>query len=104
MRKFNLLPFAVLSIALLPGCGGEPEWVGVYENCKEQMSTQTAEMQQNAREAGGDLQAEAMLNSLNTINPFAQRRLHVSRRLLSGDFTCLAEGFGRLRVEYQQGA
>ncbi|MEW8014690.1 MAG: hypothetical protein AB2807_07900 [Candidatus Sedimenticola endophacoides] len=31
------------------------------------MSTQTAEMQQNAREAGGDPQAEAMLNSLNTM-------------------------------------
>jgi hypothetical protein len=66
----NLKPvFLGAAVAsLLAGCGGEPEWVSVYEDCKEQVSAQTAEMNQSNQQAAGDNpQMQSMMNSMNSM-------------------------------------
>lgn len=57
-----LVPVAVLT-ATFSGCGGEPEWVGVYENCKESVSKAAEEMK-SENEGSGEQHpmAEAMEN------------------------------------------
>ena len=48
MKKQSLLTIACCGLFLfLSGCGSEPEWVSIYEECKDKVGESVAEMNQN---------------------------------------------------------
>ena len=67
-QHFNRIALTALLLGGLSGCGGEPEWVSVYEDCKQQMSTASEEMKTKQEEAAKDNpQAQAMINAMGSM-------------------------------------
>ncbi len=67
-RHYKHIALATLLTGVLSGCGGEPEWVSVYEDCKQQMSAASEEMKANQDEAVKDNpQAQAMINAMGSM-------------------------------------
>jgi len=60
-QNINRIAMASLLTALLSGCSGEPEWVGVYNDCKQQMTAAAEEMKENSEK---DPQAKAMIDAM----------------------------------------
>ncbi|NNJ91659.1 MAG: hypothetical protein HKP55_08285 [Gammaproteobacteria bacterium] len=60
--KYFLIGLAVLPF--LSGCGGEPEWVAIYEDCKEQITASTAEMNKATADADNSPEVKAMMESM----------------------------------------
>jgi CHASE3 domain sensor protein len=53
---------------VLSGCGGEPEWVSVYEDCKQQIDAASAEMKEKTAAASEDNpQAKAMMDAMGNM-------------------------------------
>lgn len=67
-HNFNLILFATLLAGGLSGCGGEPEWVAAYEDCKQQM-TEAAEQMKAERDSdqSSDPQAQAMMEAMSNM-------------------------------------
>ena len=51
------------AILLLSGCSPEPEWVGIYEDCKEKVSESVAEIKQSEDTKSMSGMMESMGNS-----------------------------------------
>lgn len=66
-KNIKYFSLCIFTSMLLTACGGDPEWMAVYEECKLQMDEQISKMQTNLQEAGDNPQAQAMLNSMNTM-------------------------------------
>jgi hypothetical protein len=60
-RLLMLVPAAVLT-ATFSGCGGEPEWVGVYEDCKSKINAASEEMKKENEGSEQNPMAQAMEN------------------------------------------
>ena len=60
-QNFKRIALATLLTALLSGCSGEPEWVDVYEDCKQKMAEASEEMKANSEK---DPQAKAMIDAM----------------------------------------
>lgn len=52
------------SVILLSACGGEPEWVAVYEDCKMQITTASDEMSKATDE---NPEMKAMMESMGNM-------------------------------------
>lgn len=57
----------LLAVPLLLSACGDPEWVAVYEECKQKAGQQAAEIQSASKEsaAGEDERTRAMINSMS---------------------------------------
>lgn len=67
-QNFNRIALAALLAGVLSGCGGDPEWVSVYEDCKLQMAEATKQMKENSDAAGEDNpQAQAMIGAMSNM-------------------------------------
>ena len=53
----------LMMTSLIAGCGGEPEWVGVYEQCKENVESQSEQIK-NSVAGAQDEQSRAMAESM----------------------------------------
>ncbi len=60
-RHFKHITLAALLIGGVSGCGGEPEWVEIYEDCKQKMAEASAEMKANSED---NPQAKAMVEAM----------------------------------------
>lgn len=68
MRHLKQILLGLSAATLISGCGGEPDWVEVYEDCKLQVSEQTSEMQKGNQQAADDNpQMAAMMDSMNNM-------------------------------------
>lgn len=67
-QHLNRIALTALLMGGLSGCGGEPEWVAVYEDCKQQM-TEASEQMKNEREANesSDPQTQAMMEAMSNM-------------------------------------
>ena len=64
MKKQSLLTIACCGLFLfLSGCGSEPEWVSIYEECKDKVGESVAEMNQNKDTQAMSGMLESMGNS-----------------------------------------
>lgn len=63
MRKQVKFLTPVLAALMLGACSSEPEWVGVYEQCKETVESKSDEIKSIGAESG-DEQAQAMAQSM----------------------------------------
>jgi hypothetical protein len=63
MKKslFLLLPAAVLTVTF-SGCSSEPEWVGVYEDCKSKINAAAEEIKSENEDGEQNPMAKAMQN------------------------------------------
>ena len=69
MKQYlNRAALTALLMIGLSGCGGEPEWVTAYEDCKQQM-TEAADKMKSEREANqnSDPQTQAMLETMSNM-------------------------------------
>jgi len=64
LTKTKYLFIALAVLPFLSGCGGEPEWVAVYEDCKEQIAASTAEMNKASADADNSPEVKAMMESM----------------------------------------
>lgn len=55
------IALATLLTTILSGCGNEPEWVEVYDDCKQKMSEVSEQMKENSEK---DPNAKAMIDAL----------------------------------------
>ena len=63
--KLNLKLLTGLSfIALLSSCSGEPEWVAVYEDCKNQITATSQEMNNATENSNESPEMKAMMESM----------------------------------------
>jgi PBP1b-binding outer membrane lipoprotein LpoB len=60
-KNHTRIALAALLTTILSGCGNEPEWVGVYEDCKQKMTEVSEQMKENS---GKDPNAKAMIDAL----------------------------------------
>lgn len=61
-RQTKIL-FPLLMLLSLGGCSGEPEWVAVYEQCKETVKAESEKIRTVAAESS-DEQSRAMAESM----------------------------------------
>ena len=69
MKQYlNRIALVTLLMGGLSGCGGEPEWVAAYEDCKQQM-TEASEQMRAKRESSesSDPQARAMVEAMSNM-------------------------------------
>lgn len=64
-RKTKIL-FPVLLVLSLGACSGEPEWVVVYEQCKETVQTESAKIKAAGADSS-DEQSRAMAESMGNV-------------------------------------
>jgi PBP1b-binding outer membrane lipoprotein LpoB len=57
----NRIALAALLTTLLSGCGSEPEWVEVYDDCKQKMTEASEQMKESSEK---DPNAKAMIDAL----------------------------------------
>lgn len=65
-KTLAALGAGVLGVALLGGCSSEPEWVAVYEQCKQTVSDSDITQIQQPRE-GEDEPTRAMRESMGNM-------------------------------------
>jgi CHASE3 domain sensor protein len=63
-RKIKNIALITLITAGLYGCGGEPEWVEVYEDCKQKMTEASEEMRSSSED---NPQAKAMVDAMGNM-------------------------------------
>ncbi len=63
-QHFKRIALAGLLAGGLSGCSGEPEWVEVYEDCKQQMTDASKEMKANSED---NPQAKAMADAMGNM-------------------------------------
>ena len=64
MKKRALFTLPLCSLFLvLSGCGSEPEWVKIYDECKDKIEKSVAEMKQNQDNQAMSGMLESMGNS-----------------------------------------
>jgi hypothetical protein len=63
-KQITNIALAALITVGLTGCSGEPEWVEVYENCKEQMTAASEEMKANSED---NQQTKAMVDAMGSM-------------------------------------
>ncbi len=62
------LTLAALLAGGVSGCGGEPEWVEVYEDCKQKMTEASEDMKANSEASAEDNpQAKAMMGAMSNM-------------------------------------
>jgi hypothetical protein len=67
-QHFNRIALAALLTVGLSGCGGEPEWVAAYEDCKTQMTDISEQMKAESESSESDNpQAQAMINAMSNM-------------------------------------
>ncbi len=67
-QHFNHLALAALLAFGLSGCGGEPEWVEVYDDCKQKMTEASEQLKAETESSGKDNpQAKAMLGAMGNM-------------------------------------
>jgi PBP1b-binding outer membrane lipoprotein LpoB len=60
-QNYNRIALATLLTTILSGCGSEPEWVEVYDDCKEKMGEVSEQMKENSEK---DPNAKAMIDAM----------------------------------------
>ncbi len=60
-QHYNRIALATLLTALLSGCGSKPEWVDVYDDCKQKMTEASEQMKASSEK---DPQAKAMIDAM----------------------------------------
>ena len=60
-KKYNRIALVALLTTILGGCGSEPEWVEVYDDCKQKMTEVSEQMKENSEK---DPNAKAMIEAL----------------------------------------
>jgi hypothetical protein len=65
MRKM-IATLTLVNTVLLTACGGEPEWVGVYEQCKDNVKAQSADIKKSTT-GTSDAQSRAMAESMGNM-------------------------------------
>jgi len=65
LRKVTLIS-PLLSVLLLGACSSEPDWVEVYEQCKETVKAQSADIK-NIGADSEDKQSRAMAESMGNM-------------------------------------
>lgn len=67
-QHFNRIALTVLVAGNLSGCGGEPEWVTAYNDCKVQMTDISEQMKSgDGSSASEDPQAQAMIDAMSNM-------------------------------------
>ncbi len=68
--NIKALPITITALLLLGlnGCGGEPEWVAAYEDCKTTMAEAAAQMKEKQEAAEEENpQAQAMVEAMGNM-------------------------------------
>jgi hypothetical protein len=63
-QHFKHITLASLLIAGVTGCSSQPEWVEVYEDCQQKMTTASEEMKANSED---NPQAKAMVEAMGNM-------------------------------------
>jgi len=63
LKQVKLIP-PVLTALLLGACSGEPEWIEVYEQCKDTVQAESDKLTASAG-SGQNAQTRAMVESMN---------------------------------------
>jgi hypothetical protein len=67
MNNIKPIILCLASIPLLSACSGEPEWVSVYEDCKNQIVSLSSEMDKSYQTDNSDPQAKALMESMGNM-------------------------------------
>ena len=67
-QHFNRIALAALLAGGLSGCGGEPEWVAVYDDCRQKMTEASEQLKANTKSSGKENpQTKAMLGAMSNM-------------------------------------